>query len=194
MTKTGKNWRDIKMRKLPIIILLFLSGCLQAQEVEFGASVTPDVLRVGEQLNLTYTSNYELEEMDLPEIRDFELLGGPSQGHSQSVYTVNGKITTSSTYQYTYFFRAVKEGKFVIPPASVKIKSKIYRSNSLNIEVVKAAGQPSAQPQSAAKSNEPQSSDVSENDLFVRLLLDKKEAYVGEQIVASIKIYTKKNL
>src|SRR5512145_2099343 len=111
------------MRTIQVIVLLIASWCLlQAQEVEFTATVSPDVLRVGEQFNLIYTANQELEELNLPEINDFELLAGPSQGHSQSVSNINGKITTASTWQYTYFLRASKEGKFTIPAASVKIK------------------------------------------------------------------------
>lgn len=184
------------MRTIHVIILLLMSACvMQAQEVEFTASVSPNVLRVGEQFNLMYSSNYELEELELPDIDDLELLGGPSQGHSQSVYSENGKVITSSTWQYTYFLRAVKEGKFTIPAASVKIKNKNYSSNAVTVEVVKANVQ-AASPQSQGTSTNSQapSGKYSDKDLFVRLILDKKEAYVGEQIMATVKIYTKTNL
>ena len=182
------------MRIIRVIVLLIVSGCMQAQDVQFTASVSPNVLRIGEQFNLTYTSNQELEELDLPEIRDFELLGGPSQGHSQSVYSANGKITTVSTWQYTYFFRAVKEGKFTIAPASGKIKNKTCHSNPLNIEVLKATVQPSSQNPATSNENAVQSDSYNDKELFVKLVLDKKEAYLGEQIMATIKIYTKTNL
>ena len=182
------------MRTIQVIVLLMLAGCMQAQEVQFTASVSPNVMRAGEQFNLTYTSNQELEELNLPEIRDVELLGGPSQGHSQSVYTANGKIISNSTWQYTYFLKAVKEGKFNIAPASVKIKNKTYYSNAVNIEVLKAAGQASSTNAASANDNAIQPGSYNDKDLFVRLVLDKKEAYLGEQIMASIKIYTKTNL
>jgi hypothetical protein len=182
------------MRTIQVIILLLLSGCMQAQEVQFTASASPNVLRLGEQFNLTYTSNQELEGLNLPEIHDFELLGGPSQGHSQSVYSENGKITTVSTWQYTYFFRAVKEGKFAIAPILVKIKNKTYRSNSVNIEVLKASGQASSQNQASSNENAARKGSYDDKDLFVRLILDKREAYLGEQILASVKIFTKINL
>ncbi|HSO77677.1 MAG TPA: BatD family protein [Bacteroidales bacterium] len=182
------------MRTLQVIILLLLSGCIQAQDVNFTADASPNVLRVGEQFNLIYTSNQELDEFEMPPLRDFQLLGGPSQGHSQSVSSVNGKITTTSTYQYTYFMRAVKEGKFTIPPASITVKNKVYRSNPLTIEVLKANA-PSSQGQGGGnQGSSGQTRQVNENDLYVRLILDKTTAYIGEQILATVKVYTKTSL
>jgi hypothetical protein len=182
------------MRILQVVILLILSGCIQAQDVEFTAVASPDVLRVGEQFNLIYSSNVELEEFDLPDIRDFQFLGGPSQGHSQSVSSINGKITTTSTYQYTYFFRAVKEGKFTIPPAAITVRNKDYKSNAIQLEVIKSSAQNQPQNQPASDGGDRQNGQVGENDLLVRLVLDKNLAYLGEQILATVKIYTKTNL
>jgi hypothetical protein len=184
------------MRIVQVFILLFISGCINAQEIQFSASASPNVLEVGDQFNLTYTSNQELSGLDLPDVKDFDMLGGPSVGTNQSVYSVNGKITTSSTYQYTYFLRASKEGKFTIPPASMKFKNKIYKSNAVTIEVVKGNAAASSQSQRAASSasDNRQSANISSDDLFVKLILDKDEAYLGEQIMVTVKIFTKANL
>jgi hypothetical protein len=182
------------MRVPSAIFLLILSFSLEAQEVRFTAAANPAVLRVGEQVNLTYTSNQELEEINIPEIRDFELLGGPSQGHSQSVFSENGKVTTTSSWQYTYFFRAIKEGKFTISPATVKIKGKVYASNPVTIEVVKAREQTPPQNQGGASQGSSQTGKVSDKDLYVSLIPDKREAYIGEPIVATVKLFTRVNL
>ncbi|HEX2395932.1 MAG TPA: BatD family protein, partial [Bacteroidales bacterium] len=132
--------------------------------------------------------NEEFEEFDIPEIRDFQFLGGPSTGHSRSVSSVNGKITTISTYQYTYFFRATKEGKFTIPSATATIKGKAYRSNPITVEVLKAAA--SSSRSSGTSGTGSQQSAPGENELFVRVILDKRDAYIGEQIIATFKVYT----
>jgi hypothetical protein len=182
------------MRTLQVIILIIFSGFLKAQDVEFSAEASPNVLRVGDQFNLIFSANQEMETFTMPDLRDFQLLGGPSQGHSQSVSSINGKITTTSSYQYTYFLRAVKEGKFTISPASIKVKNKVYKSNPVSVEVLKASAPSSASSQNTGGTGTRQSGQVSENDLFVKLLLDKTEAYIGEQIMASVKIYTKTNL
>lgn len=186
------------MRIIHFFILILLSGCIFAQEVEFSATATPNVLRVGDQFLLVYSSNQEFEEVTLPETPDFEFLGGPNVGHSQNFSSINGKVTTSSTFQYTYFLRATKEGKFTIPPASTKFKNKAYKSNAVTLEVVKAAANNQSQSQAQQKVNASQTTSgnaqLNDNDLFVRLVLDKRHAYIGEQIMATVKIYTRKRL
>jgi hypothetical protein len=179
---------------LNILLISSLTLSAKAQDVQFTAAATPNVVRVGEQFNLTYTSNQDISSLDLPDLNDFELLGGPSQSHSQSVYTVNGKITAKSTYQFTYFFRALKEGKFSIPPATAKIKNKTYQSNAANIEVIAGTGQAKQQTPGTPGSESAQSEVAGDKDIFVSLILDKKTAYLGEQIMATVKIYTKESL
>lgn len=175
------------------IIAFFAAACVNAQEVTFEASVYPNVLRVGEQFNLIYTSNEQITDLDIPEIRDFEILGGPSQGHSQSFSSVNGKITRTSTYQYTYSFRAVKEGKYTIPAATAIIGNKKFRSNSVSVEIV--AGQaPAARQSQPDETGREQQETIDDNNLFIQLITDKSEAYIGEQITVTIKIYSKVNL
>jgi hypothetical protein len=176
---------------LIIAIFSFLSGCLSAQESKLTASVSPTVMRVGDQFNLTFTSEDEVSELELPSVENMEVLGGPRQGHSQSVYSVNGKITSTSTYQYTYFLKALKEGKYSIPAASAKIKNKPVRSNAVSFEVLAANSQQSRSGQSASGAGQSGDGTISERDLFVNLLVDKKEVYLGEQILATVKIYTK---
>ena len=176
------------------VIFTFLAGCLSAQESKLTASVSPTVMRVGDQFNLTFTSEDEVSELELPGLENMEILGGPRQGHSQSVYSVNGKITSTSTYQYTYFLKAVKEGKFSIPSVTAKIKNKPVRSNAVTIEVLAANSQQSRSGQGASGAGQPGDRTVSERDLFVNLILDKKEVYLGEQITATVKIFTKVSL
>ncbi len=182
------------MRTILVVFFFIYAWQLAAQEVQFTASAAPNVLRVGEQFNLTYTSDQEFDELNIPEIRDFELLGGPSQGHSQSVYNANGKITTTSTWQYTYFFRAVKEGKFTIGPASAKTKNKSYRSNAVTVEVIKGRDPAATQTQEVSQEGAAQPEKISDKDLYASLILDRKEAYLGEQIMATVKIYSRVNL
>lgn len=174
---------------------LYVGLLLSAQDIKFTASASPNVLRVGDQFTLTYSSNQELGEIKIPEMSDFELIGGPSQGHSQSVYSENGTVTSVSTWQYSYFLRATKEGKFTIPSAWAKYKGKAYQSNELSVEVVKAKETSSTQNRPTTSSGNSKKSDVpTEEDLYVRLFLDKNEVYIGEQIVATVKIFTKVNL
>jgi len=179
------------MRKVVVLLLTAIfSFSLFSQEVTFTASAAPSVLRAGEQFNLIYTSNEAISELLLPDMSDFELLGGPSQSRSQSVYSENGRITTTSSHQYTYFFRALNEGKFTIPAATAKIRNKDIESNSINIEVL-----PPGSAQQGGGGNNDNSATVPESDdVFIRLIPDKRDAYVGEPVKIIVKVYTKLNL
>jgi hypothetical protein len=191
------NKQDKKMIRNTLIFLFIflLPGCARAEQNSFTASVSPGVMRVGDQFNLTYTSDEEISGLALPDVENIQVLGGPSKGHSQSVYSVNGKITTSSTYQYTYFLRALKEGKYTIPGVAVKMRNKTIKCNAVTIEVLAANSNPATGTgQGNTAGNEPVTGKVSEKSLFVLLTLDKKEVYLGERITATVKIYTKVSL
>ncbi|MBN2612266.1 MAG: protein BatD [Bacteroidales bacterium] len=188
----------MRTKKLYILILFAaISGAAIAQDIEFKATANPRVLRIGEQLRLEYSLNEDVSELEIPEFNGFQLLGGPMTGSSTSIQIINGKTTRSSQYTYTYYLRAAKEGTFTIPPAKAQLKGKTYESNALTIEVVGsgATQQQSAQPQGQTQpqTGTPPAASKGE-DVFVRLHVDKHSAYLGEQIVAWVKVYTKLQL
>jgi hypothetical protein len=114
---------------------------------------------------------------------------GPQTSYSQSSQFINGKMTREISYTYIYFLQSVKEGKFVIPPAVFKLKGKEYRSDSMRIEVVANAAQvQNVQPGNAL------SAEKHDGEIFVDLLVNRKEVYIGEHISASVKLYTRVNL
>ena len=103
-------------------ILSLLNGLiyLNAQDVKFTSYAQPAVLRVGEQFQLVYELNANPSELEIPELNDFRLLGGPSTSTSSSFQIINGKTTRSVNYSYTYYLQAINEGIFTIPPAKSK--------------------------------------------------------------------------
>jgi BatD DUF11 like domain len=169
---------------------VFAGTFLNAQDVPFIATAEPNVLRVGEQFTISYESNQKIADIELPAFDNFQSLGGPSVGQSTQIESSPGKTYTKTTYTYTYYFRAVKEGKFTIAPASARIKNKSIQSNALTIEVLgsQSSGTSTQGQQEQGNAN---SSDNTSGDVFVKLILNKKEAYIGEQIVATVKLYTK---
>lgn len=180
-----------KALRITAFLLALAAGLTGAsQEVTVTASVSSNVLRAGEQFNLIFSANQEITELELPLLDGVEVLGGPSQGSSRSIYSVNGKTNTSFTYQFAYVMRASREGKFTIPPATVKIKNKTYKTNPVSLEVIAGRSQPSK----GAGSDASQPGAVGENDVMLGLQTDKKEVFLGEQILATIKVYTKVNL
>jgi len=184
-----------------IIIILFVNIFAllinEAQDIKFTATAMPKVLRVGEQFQLVYEINKDVSELQIPELNDFQLLGGPSTSSSSSIQIINGKTTRSSKYTYTYYLSALKDGIYTIAPATAKIKKDTYKSNAVKIEVIKGKSSTSQTTPSTASPAAKSSSNVDTHAgeaLFIRLLVDKKNAYIGEQIIAWIKIYSKINI
>lgn len=160
-----------------------------AQDVQFTASA-PKYVRIGEQFQIQFNLNARVDDFTPPSFNDFDLLGGPMQGTSSSTNIVNGKVTRSTQYTLTYYLRGSNPGKFTIQPAEATYKKKKLKSNSLNIEVVGAATNQSTK-QSTTKTGTPSASGASGEEIFVSLIFNKKSGYLGEQIVAYIKVYTK---
>lgn len=192
--KTGKL---TAMKKFALIIL-FLSFEIYnyAQNLEFKATAAPRVLKTGEQFRLVYELNQDVSDLEIPEFKDFQLIGGPMTGSSTSIQIINGKTTQSSQYTYTYYLKAIKEGTYSIPPAKTKYKGKVYESNAVSIEVVGGGTPQQQQGNSPAQGQNQQQASSDANiktgeDVFVRIHIDKRSVYLGEQVVAWIKLYTK---
>lgn len=167
-----------------------------ADNVEF-VMEGPDVVSMGEQFRLGFTLNERGTDLQLPDLSNFDVLMGPSTSQSSSIQIINGKTTQSQSFSYIFVLRAKKEGKFTIRPASIKVGGKTYESNSLNIQVVK--GQPQQQAGGQQQGGGQQQDDtptgnVSKDNLFVRVAVDKSSVSKGEQILATVKLYISQNV
>ena len=79
------------MLRSTLLVLAILFGIFQinrAQEIEFSARA-PKVVRAGEQFQLVYTTNRDLDEFTAPGFGDFRYLGGPgtSSGNARGCNT-----------------------------------------------------------------------------------------------------------
>ena len=120
---------------------------------------------------------------------------GPQTSYSSSTQIINGKMSNQTSYSYVYYLQAVKEGKYVISPATFTLKNKTYASDSMHIEVAGNSSRKQNVPAGAnATGNESAGVESSGGDIFVNLSLNRKEVYLGEHIVATVKIYTRVNI
>ncbi len=178
------------------IILLFVLTSAQAQDTKFEMSA-PNAVETGKQFRLSFTLNKKGNNLKLPTnlSNNFEVLMGPSTGQSTSIRSINGQTTTEVTYSYTYILRAKQEGNFEISPASVEVDGKVIESNSLEIQVVKdkqnqqQQQQQQSQPRSGGSESETPSAELGGENLFIRIDLDKRNVFRGEQIISTVKLY-----
>ncbi len=175
-----------------LFILTVVPG--YSEDIKFSVSA-PGVVAVGEQFRLTYTLNSKGDEFNPPEFDNFYVIAGPSTSYNQSTQIINGKVTRNVSYTYTYIMQSTREGKFTIPPATVMIKKKQYSTNSLQIEVIKRrTPQPQTRTPATQSQNNQGLANIVNEDLFVRVLVDKSNVYHGAHLVATIIIYSRVNL
>jgi hypothetical protein len=177
--------------KAMLFILFAASNLVHAQNISFTAEA-PGAVRAGEQFQLVYTLNENVDEFTPPDFGSFKYLGGPATGSSTSIEIVNGRTSRTSTYTFTYYLQAPGAGKYTLAPATATYKKNKVQSNTLEIEVVGASQNATTGTPNNSQPNSQEASEVSSGqDIFVRLETDKKSAFVGEAISASIKIYSK---
>lgn len=165
-------------------------------DIEFSAEAS-SVVKVGERFRLTFTVNADVDDFTPPdEFSGFSVLAGPSTSTSTNVSIINGKMTRNYQLQYTYVLRADETGKYTIPPAKVEIDGKEYTSNEVEIEVIEGEKEKSegAGAEAGQDKQQKQSGKIEDDDLFVKIILDKKNVYREEPVIATIKLYSKVNI
>jgi hypothetical protein len=174
-------------------LILLLPVALKAQDITLQAEY-PSIVEAGKQFSVTWTVNSGGGEFSEPSFEGFYKLMGPNTSYSSSTQIINGRMTHETSYSYVYYLQAVNEGKFVIPPASVTIKNRTYYSDSLRIEVMGGAvQQPVTQPGGTAGQDNTQVS-ASRGEIFLDLSVSRRDLYIGEHLVATVKLFTRVNL
>lgn len=164
---------------------------LKGQDIEVNTEY-PEVVRTGQQFTITWIINSGGGDFSPPSFGEFYKLMGPQTSYSSSTQIINGKVTRETSYTYTYYLQAMKEGRFSLGPATFVLKNKTYRSDSIRIEVL-----PGSQTQASAGRAETESEessgkeDISDEDVFVNVIVNRNEVYQGEPVTATIKLYTK---
>jgi hypothetical protein len=190
--KTGNY---LTMKKYFIILILTILAFSQnatADDVKFTASAR-ETVTAGENFKVTFEVSAKASNFNPPDLKNFNILSGPSQSTSSSIQIIHSNVIKSELCSYTYILQAVKQGTFTIKPASVTVDGKTYKSNPLTINVVKGNYQQSQTNQNVAQNSQPTQTITKTNgkDIFIKTFVSKRNPYQGEQIIVTYKIYTK---
>lgn len=168
---------------LGVLFLMTLKGTLVAQELKFTATVSKNRVAEGEQFRLTYSVNTNATGFTGPDLSAFDVYSGPNQNSSMQI--INGNF--SQTLSYFYILAPRKEGRYTIEAATIQVGNGRIRSNAVEIEVVK--GNAAAQQQQRG-SGQAAGQEAGDN-LFIRAIINKSSAYIGEQLTVTYKIYSR---
>jgi len=179
---------------LTILSLSFLiTTTVIGQNVQFTGSAK-NVVRTGERFNLIYKLNAEGSNFRGPDVKNFNVLTGPHTSQSSSVQIINGKVSRSVEYTFSYVLSAGVEGIFELQPAQVNVDGTIYKSNPVKIQVVKSANQQGQQRSQGNQQGGTTSTTDFKDDVFIRAVVNKRNPMQGEQIVITYKLYYRINI
>lgn len=119
--------------------------------------------------------NGEGRDFKPPAFRDFKVVSGPSRSVSTTI--INGAVSKEMSYSYT--LQPKRVGNFTIGSASIRVDNQELRTRPVSIEVIE--GDPGAVA-------------GAEGELFVRAEPSVREAWIGQQIVLSYRLYTTVNI
>jgi BatD DUF11 like domain len=187
-------------RMLVLCWVVGLAGSfdLWAQEATVTAEVSPNPVGVDEQVSLTITVvGGGAERPQIPKINGLRLVGGPSV--SNQFQWINGQ--SSSSQSFTYILLPEAEGTVKVPPITVRASGKIYHTGEITLKVVKEATGQSQAPRrrspfsvfddmgldedSPLRDHTPRRAEV-----LTIADVDKRSAFVGEQVTLTYKILT----
>ena len=180
-------------RGILYIILLIIALAGYSQDISVQADY-PSVVEEGQQFSISWNINAGGGEFTPPPIQGFYKLSGLQSSYSSSTNIINGKISSQTSYTYQYYLQAAKPGKYVIPPAVFILKNKTYSSDSMRIEVIGSNAPQPARQQAGNTNQDNANVETGGKDLFLDLILSRREVYIGESIAASVKIYTRTNI
>ncbi len=193
------------MKKL-LTTLALLLGVIAAVSAQTSFQVVPprNVI-AGNVFYVTYRlTNGDGSSLSAPPISGCKLLSPrPGVSTMQSMQIINGHQTSSTTEDYTFTYRAEKEGTYTIAEASIVSGGKTYRTNSATFKILPpdknqgASGNNSVygngygSPRVDNLDSQDSQAQIGKNDIFVRVILNKSHAYEGEAIECTLKLYTK---
>jgi len=185
------------MRKV-ILFFILISTVIGAwaDNITFTANA-PEVVVSGDQFRLSYTINSQkVRDFRAPNIKEFEVLMGPSRSTQSSTQIINGNVTSTSTITFTYILMADKEGTYTIPGATIVADGNNYTSNSVEIKVLppdQSSGAGSGNSKNSSR-NQANSGKITDKELFMMATASKTNVYEQEAILLTYKVYTQVNL
>lgn len=162
---------------------------LEAQSDVTFRTICKKQVSVGEQFQVSYELNGDGKDFRSPNFTNFEVIGGPFSSTSSSVQIINGSVTKTNTQTYSFHLRAIKEGKFTMPQASITVDKKRITSDPSEINVVASQNGNNTYSRSSSNGNNYSQANDNAREVFLEAMPNKRKVYLGEQIMLTYRIY-----
>ncbi|MBN8617112.1 MAG: BatD family protein [Deltaproteobacteria bacterium] len=182
------------------------SARAQSGECRLAAETTSVVL--GQVFRLEATCHAQGAEAGMPELdlSDFEVMSRQVSRPMQFTFGMGGQQQiVESTTRLALLVRARREGRFEVGPASAVVGGARISSGTITISVGggagtsgqpapltnPGAGQPSTPPGSNGPPSGPLDGAIYDDQAFLRTVVDRHEAVVGQQITVTFYLYVR---
>lgn len=169
-----------------------LSSTRAWAQLIISAQVDKETVALDDQVILTVTVSgpqASLPDPRLPELPNFSVY---SSGRSQSISIVNGRMSATTAHSFVLVPRAV--GKGIIGPITAASDGDASQTKPITVQVLPPGGraQAPAPQRGRPAAGRPSLQETSGGgpDVFLTAELDRKKAYVNEQVTLSVKFYT----
>ena len=189
--------------RIAVLTVIMLSCIVSVYAQASLKVIPPRNVIAGQNFHIIYRlTNGEGTSLNAPAVNGCKLLTPrPGMSTMQSVQIINGQQSSSTTIDYTFTYRAEKDGTFTIPAASIDVDGKTLRTAQASFKILPPDKNAPRQQQGGYSNpmsifdeydaGEESRPEISKNDIFVRVRLNKNHAYEGEAIECTLKLYTK---
>lgn len=185
------------MRRIVFILFSIVFSFIAKAQVVFKTIVPQKPVVAGESFQVQYV----LEDVDKnnefypPDFKNFRFVSGPFM-YDGLAYGTDGLKRLKNI---VYTLEAIKPGKFLIPGASAKVDDRFIKSDNVLLEVISKTdalkkGLLFENPQTNTAYYLRPGEDPYEkihNNLFLKVMVDKKTCFVGEPVTATFKLYSR---
>ena len=175
--------------------LLTAVGLCAAEKPVFELSA-PLTVAMGKAFSVEFAVNAEPDDNSFkaPSFEGFDVLAGPTVSRGSSVSIVNGNMSKSVNFAYTFVLLPRTAGNHTIGAAEIKVSGETLRTRPQPIEVVDEGKAPSggtARPSDGRDAKAAAADRLADDDVLLRAIVSKRSVYKNEPLHVTYKLYTR---
>lgn len=185
---------------LALLFACTLSAAYADEKVSFEAS-SPLTAAVGEAFRVEFALNAKPDDdtFRAPSFEGFDVIAGPAVSRGSSIQIVNGSMTKSVNYTYTFVLLPQAAGNVTIGAAEVAVGGTTYRTRPLPVEIVAEGGSAQdRQPDGSSQRRQERQDAAAEaqnrignEDILLRAVVSRASVYKNEPVHVAFKLYTR---
>jgi hypothetical protein len=185
------------MKKTVLISLLLILTLVASSQFVFQTEFKQGAVVVGEPFRIQYLLEDRSDiEFSAPDFNGFRLVNQPEV----RIAVTYGTGERKNLRNIIYTLEALKPGKYTIPGAGARVGNQYEKGDNVLVEVISKEEAAKRSMQSRFNSSNSEAFFLAPGEdpqkkirknLFLKVLVDKKDVFVGEPVTATFKLYSR---